>query len=129
VGSFTFSFRNDQARCTKNEFGLDYRAEIDAWFYMPNWPDPDMSYSAHIEIPNFDRLPSSVQATGAGPNTIHLLCTNGWIDLEDNQETTNIISRFTIGFVDFDNKEVFIGYLVDSLKLELRYNDYYYQRK
>jgi hypothetical protein len=127
VGKFTFTYVNDTKRCSKNPDGYDFRSVVDAWIYIPSWPDPDLVYSAEIEMLGLGRKVLTPVATGAGPNTIHLTATNGWMDFGEKDEAERVMTRISIGFVDFDDKEIFINYLIDSLKLELQYSEFYYR--
>lgn len=129
VGKFVFSYSNTRGRCSKNPDGMDYISFVDAWVYSKEWVDPDLVCTAEIEMPGLGRKPITPVATGAGANTYHLACTNGWMDLAEKDESENIITRFSIGYVDFPEKETIINYLVDSLKLEIRYIDYSYRVK
>ncbi len=127
VGQFTFTYVNEIKRCSKNPDGNDFRSVVDAWIYLPDWPDPDLVYSAEIEMIGLGRKQLTPVASGAGPNTIHLTCTNGWMDLGEQDESYDIISRIRIGYIDFPDEEYIKDILIDSLKLELQYSDFYYR--
>lgn len=127
IGRFTFTYVNEIKRCSKNPDGNDFRSVIDAWIYLPDWPDPDLVYTAEIEMIGLGRKQLTPVASGAGPNTIHLSCTNGWMDLGEKDESYDIISRISIGYIDISEEEAIKDLLIDSLKLELQYSDFYYR--
>lgn len=128
IGKFTFTYVNNTKRCSKNPDGYDFRSVVDAWIYVPDWPDPDLVISAEIEMPGFfGRKELTPVASGAGPNTIHLTATNGWMDFSENDESLDIYTRIKIGYVDISDEEAIKDLLIDSLKLELQYSEFYYR--
>jgi hypothetical protein len=124
-----FSYNNSKSRCSKNEFGWDMRTVVDLWVYAQQWPIPGFEVSGKIEGGNYDKIPFTIQVSGAGPYTYHFQCTNGWMDLKEEEETAKFTSTVRIEFPTPSLPVNQLDYIVDSLKLEVRNSDFYYRIK
>gem|GEM_PF-2087776 len=129
ITTLTFSRRSVGGVCTKDENGSDLREEASAWIYAPIWPIPDLTVTGHIERPNLGRTDYTFTISGAGVNEYHYLGTNGWMDLSDNEQDNEFISRLILRFESKENKTADIDYVVDSLKLELNFKAFYAKPK
>lgn len=127
--TLTFSRRSVGGVCTKDENGSDLYEWASAWIYAPIWPIPDLTVTGHIERPNIGRTDYTFTISGAGANEYHYLGTNGWIDLSDNEQDNEFISRLILRFDSKENKTADIDYVVDSLKLGLQFKAEYAKPK
>lgn len=129
ITTFTFSRRSVGGVCTKDENGSDFREEVSAWVYAPTWPIPGLTVTGHLERPNVGRTDYAFTISGAGVEEYHYLGTNGWLDLSDNEQDNEFISRLILSFESKESKAADIDYAVDSLKLGLRFRAEYAKPK
>ncbi len=122
-----FTKETKTAICTNGEGG-DLWSEASVWIYEAK-PIPGLSVAGTLNFSTSKRVEYTFTRTGAGVNMFHYTGETGWLEINEGDYTGGFNQVLYVDFPAKDGTEANINYVVDSLKVEVCFKNFYSKPK